>query len=132
MCINQFIARSEKFDGKHFEMLKVGPRNSYSSFDLRGLDRNAHKMQANKMIHLSVFFDNTLPIVYKHFIFRSRCFMLEGVPRIPLFNMIRIRLFIEELQSNNMVSVQKVHILLCGFGSCHWFNPFEMLWNQGS
>lgn len=31
-----------------------------------------------------------------------------------------------------MVSVQKVQILLCGFGSCHWFDPCEMLWKQGS
>lgn len=76
MCINQFIARSEKFDEKHFEMLKVGPRNSYSSFDLRDLDRNAHKTQAYKTIHLSVAFDNTLPIVYKHFVFYvGRCFL---------------------------------------------------------
>lgn len=41
-------------------------------------------------------------------------------PELPLYNMIRGTLFIEELQGNNMVNVQKSQILLCGFGSCHW------------
>lgn len=30
-----FHSQSEKWDEKHFQMLKVGPRNSYSSFDFK-------------------------------------------------------------------------------------------------